>query len=164
MLFQIFSRTHPLMQLYTWLQTEMRQSSDKIPDNWTRKSSVHRTERVWTSENLYSRAYSISSKFKILKWTNRVFTICMIILAFTLAILTYTITSLGSKPGSNHNRKWIFQYKSGYFHSVEKDVTKRLSMITCINNLSPATLMVFYPAVWTSEISPVNYSFGFSYK
>ena len=24
--------------------------------------------------------------------------------------------------------------------------------------------MVFYPAVWTSEISPVNYSFGFSLK
>lgn len=48
----------------------------------------------------------------------------------------------------DHNRKWIFEYKKWIFSlSVEEDVTKRLSMITCINNLSPATLMVFYPAV-----------------
>ena len=52
----------------TWVHIKCaKMKPDKIPDNWTRKSSVHRTERVWTSENLYSRAYSISSKFKILK-------------------------------------------------------------------------------------------------
>ena len=71
----------------------------------------------------------------------------MIILAFTLAILAYTIrVKTGVESGVISGSGYL-NIKSGYFHSVEKDVTKRLSMITCINNLSPATLMVFYPAV-----------------